>query len=134
MTSSVTSWLGATKPDDEEADEKIEKKAEVDKKEEKTGNDEEAAAEESKAESAEEEVDVQQQIDELGQKAVSAAKEWGCKELSMLYMIHHFSEVCTLFPLAWLYGVGKTATTEVVKTAQTMKKTVEEKVTRKGLS
>ena len=75
LTGSVSSWLGATKPDDEPVgEEKVHDEDKI------TSQSNEHDAEGKKAEPAEA-PDIQQQIDELGTKAVTTAKEWGSKYL-----------------------------------------------------
>ena len=75
MSSSVSSWLGATKPDDEAED----KKSETREEKEDNAGDAEPKCNSDELNEESNPVDVQQQFDEMGQKAVNAAKEWGCK-------------------------------------------------------
>ena len=72
VTHSVSSWLGATKPDDEGATEEKEPQKDTSQQEQNTESKEPTDVEE-------ESQDLQHQIDELGTKAVTTAKEWGSK-------------------------------------------------------
>jgi len=122
ISSNMTSWLGGTKPEDQSEDENT-ANAQPQKEEipespaEQTPNKDDTKDVTPKEtgdngdngdngdESKSTEAALQEQLDEVGKQAVNTAKEWG----------------------TWLYGVGKTATKEFVKTAKVVKDTVEEK-------
>ena len=77
VTSSVSSWLGATKPDDSVTEESKNENNETSAEEIPDKNTETSDPNRS-------EKDIQQQMDEMGHKAVNTAKEWGCKLLSRI--------------------------------------------------
>lgn len=121
LTNSVTGWLGVVRPDDDDPpyeptvkneESQSSAAAAADKAQSQTEETSKAdvivgdtPATKEQGEDHQHDHDVQHQLDEMGTKAINTAKEWG----------------------TWLYGVGKTATAEVVKTAKNLKDTVEEK-------
>lgn len=81
VSNSVSSWLGATKPDDEDTDtvtevpNSTETAKDLPPNKDCPSNDDAQADEKSSTDASS--TDIQHQLDEIGTKAVTTAKEWG---------------------------------------------------------